>query len=94
MVRSSLAKYTGCFFLKECAAEIPPSLTGLINLSLRLGQVPTGWKCADAVPIFKKGDNENRNMGKFGNYLSNYFDMPIEYFESIIIPTERYYVLN
>jgi hypothetical protein len=45
--------------LKECAAEIAPSLTRLINLSLRLGQVPKEWKCANIVPVFKKGDKED-----------------------------------
>ena len=46
-------------FLKECATVIAPSLTGLNNLSQRLGKFPTGWKCANVVPVFKKSDNEN-----------------------------------
>ena len=45
--------------LKVCANEITPFLTGLINMSLRLGQFPKGWKCANIVPIFKKGNSEN-----------------------------------
>ena len=28
-------------------------------MSLRLGQIPKGWKCANIVPIFKEGSNEN-----------------------------------
>ena len=32
--------------LKECASEIAPSLTRLINLSLRVGCVPKDWKCS------------------------------------------------
>ena len=41
--------------LKECASESVPSPTQLINLSLRTGRVPKEWKCANIVPIFKKG---------------------------------------
>ena len=39
--------------LKECASEIAPSLTRLI------GQVPKESKCANIVPVFKKGDEED-----------------------------------
>ena len=45
--------------LKVCTNEITPFLTGLINMSLRLDQFPKGWKCANIVPIFKKGNSEN-----------------------------------
>ena len=45
--------------LKECASEIAPSLTRLINLSLRVGCVPKDWKCANIVPVFKKGNKED-----------------------------------
>ena len=31
--------------LKECTSELAPSLTRLINLSLRVGCVPKDWKC-------------------------------------------------
>ena len=44
--------------LKECTSEIAPSLTCLINLSLRVGCVPKDWKCANIVPVFKKGNKE------------------------------------
>ena len=42
--------------LKECAAELAPSLTKLFNLSLSLGTVPLLWKTANVTPVFKKGD--------------------------------------
>ena len=38
--------------LGECTSEIAPSLTRLINLSLRIGCVPKDWKCANIVPVF------------------------------------------
>ena len=44
--------------LKQCTSEIAPSLTRLINLSLRVGCVPKDWKCANIVPVFKKGNKE------------------------------------
>ena len=40
--------------LKECTSEIAPSITRLINLSLRVGCAPKDWKCANIVPVFKK----------------------------------------
>ena len=40
--------------LKECTSEMAPSLTRLINLSLRVGCVPKDWKCANIVPVLKK----------------------------------------
>ncbi|XP_068703976.1 uncharacterized protein [Montipora foliosa] len=43
---------------KECTSEVAPSLTRFINLSLRVGCVPTDWKCANIVPVFKKGNKE------------------------------------
>ena len=44
--------------LKQCTSEIAPSLTRLINLSLRVGCVPKDWKGASIVPVFKKGNKE------------------------------------
>ena len=42
--------------LKECANEIAPSLTQIINYSLCIGALPREWKLANVLPIFKKGD--------------------------------------
>lgn len=42
--------------LKEAGHCIVPSLTKLINQSLSLGTVPSKWKIANVIPLFKKGD--------------------------------------
>jgi hypothetical protein len=42
--------------LKECAYSIGPSLTKIINASLRSGTVPRRWKTAQVRPIHKKGE--------------------------------------
>jgi len=42
--------------LKNCSYAIAPSLTIVFNSSLQSGTVPNSWKCANVVPIFKKGD--------------------------------------
>ena len=39
--------------LKETAPVITQSLCQLLNLSLRLGQLPVDWKTATVIPIFK-----------------------------------------
>lgn len=44
--------------LKETAHEIAPSLCELFNKSLRLGSLPTDWKLANVVPVFKKNNKE------------------------------------
>ena len=45
--------------LKEAAEQIAPSLTKLFNKSLQLGVVPSDWKLANLVPVFKKGKREH-----------------------------------
>ena len=40
--------------LKECAAEIAPSLSILLNKSLTTGSLPYARKQVDIVPIHKK----------------------------------------
>ena len=49
--------------LKETPHEIAPSLCELFNKSLRLGSLPTKWKLANTVPVYKKHNKE---------YVENY----------------------
>ena len=42
--------------IKECKDIISLTLTDIFNKSLDTGEVPTLWKQANVVPIFKKGD--------------------------------------
>ena len=49
--------------LKETAREIDPSLCDLFNKLLRLGSLPTEWKLAAIVPVYKKDNKE---------YIENY----------------------
>ena len=42
--------------LKECAKELADVYTVLFQASLDQGEVPTDWKAACIVPLFKKGD--------------------------------------
>ena len=46
-------------FLKNCAKELAPSFTKLLNISLQAGIFPTSWKMANICLIFKKGDRTN-----------------------------------
>ena len=50
-------------FLKECAHELAPMLTAIIQKSLDEKNVPNDWKTALVSPVFKKGDR-----GKPENY--------------------------
>ena len=43
--------------LKECAEVLAPSITAVINFSLREGVQLTNWKKANVLPIFKKGNS-------------------------------------
>ena len=42
--------------LKECALELTYPLSHLFNISLKSGQVPDSWCCANITPVFKKGE--------------------------------------
>ena len=42
-------------FLKNCAHSLYKSMTFLFNLSLRMGKIPSTWKVANVVPIYKTG---------------------------------------
>ena len=50
-------------FLKDGADIIATPITYIINLSLRLSQVPDDFKIAKVVPLYKKGDKNSE-----GNY--------------------------
>ena len=39
-------------FLKNCAKELAPSFTKLLNISLQAGMFPNSWKMANICPIF------------------------------------------
>ena len=41
--------------LKDSAGIVNKPLTTIINASLRSGQVPSDWKAARVIPLFKKG---------------------------------------
>ena len=41
--------------LKEGASEIAPSLTKLFQLSLHLESIPSAWKDANVIPVYKCG---------------------------------------
>ena len=47
--------------LKLAAEEITPSLTCLINRAILEHKVPTQWKKAKVVPLFKNGNKEVPN---------------------------------
>ena len=47
------------FILKLCGPEIVKSIVYLINKSICEGVVPTTWKIAKIIPLFKKGDKAN-----------------------------------
>ena len=49
--------------LKDAVGVIAKPLTFIINLSLSSGVVPTDWKMAKVIPIFKFG-----SMAEIGNY--------------------------
>ena len=44
--------------LKHCAKELAPSLVTLFNLSMEQSKVPTSWKLANVIPVYKKGDRD------------------------------------
>ena len=46
----------GGLLLKDCAQSISYPLSILFNISFRTGSLPTEWKMANIVPVYKKGD--------------------------------------
>ena len=45
--------------LKDAAVAISPSVTKLLNSSIRLHSFPSVWKCAKVIALFKSGDRSN-----------------------------------
>ena len=41
--------------VKDCASEISNPLTYIINLSLETSTIPSEWKLAKVIPLFKSG---------------------------------------
>ena len=61
LFRMSSSKAVGCDevslqLIRRCFAEMAPHVLQVINRSIITGIVPTLWKCATVVPIFKQGD--------------------------------------
>ena len=49
------------WILKECSEELVGVIMELVKCSLKEGKIPTDWKRADIVPIFKGGNKEDPN---------------------------------
>lgn len=52
------------------ASSISPVLTRLLNLSIRIGTVPTAWKTSAVIPVPKSNDNSHV-------FPSNYRPIPV-----------------
>ena len=64
LLNLKVSKATGpdkipCRLLKELAYQIAPALTLLYRASIIQGAVPSDWKMANIVPIFKKGSKSS-----------------------------------
>ena len=44
------------FVLKNCRRALADPLAVLLNHCFYIGEIPSAWKKAHVVPIFKKGD--------------------------------------
>ena len=56
--------------LKDCHQHLIDPLQPIINLSLQLGIVPSAWKKAKVVPLFKSGDkNKTENYRPISIHL-------------------------
>ena len=45
--------------LKNCALNLAYPLSILYNISFSRGQLPSDWKIANIVPVYKKGDKSD-----------------------------------
>lgn len=44
--------------LRKSESTIAPSLSKILNISLKLGKLPSEWRLANIMPVFKKGVKE------------------------------------
>ncbi len=42
--------------LKAAATILAPSITHLLNISIKFGVIPTDWKCARVIPVTDMGN--------------------------------------
>ena len=59
--------------IKESLPIIVPSITSIINASLRSRVFPTSWKIAEVWPILKNGDREEASSYDQFRYTANTF---------------------
>ena len=69
--------------LKEACPEIVPSLTHIINLSIRCGYFPDEWKISKVLPLYKEDIKSDPN---------NYRPISILPFVSKIIEKTKYMI--
>ncbi len=48
--------------LKEVKAEVVDALVGIFQESIETGEVPMDFKCANVVPIYKKGSHNDAGI--------------------------------
>ena len=57
---SQTPEHIPSYFIKRIMPSIAPMLTFVLNFSLKLNIIPSQWKQAIVVPIYKKGDSTKK----------------------------------